>query len=350
MMAGRRVPRLLSAVGVLIAALLLEALALCMVAGAASEPLRLLSAGAAHVAASGFCAEGLRLRAPDPEVGASMYRAGWLLGLGFPLFGVLICLVMATYRHRGQSRGVDAESLEKRRSRAARAALEKRRTQQQLGAGIDAIVDALKDRDAKVRVAAVDALRDESSKRAVKFLSRSRTNTVFDVRFRAVESLNRISKEHGDRIAKAKKEWAEDPSSPELHGKLAGLCLEYGLLGLENQTTRTMLLEQAVEHAAAAVELGDGDRAAALTHGTALRELDRLDEAELCYRQLLARNKFDVEAGLGLLEVQFLRKDLAALPDTCRQLLRHAGPALDPATIDALKLWIRSAKPVAARV
>jgi hypothetical protein len=324
----------------LAAGLLLEAIALWLVAGGGGG-LYLAGAAAAHLGAAGSCAEALRLRGSGGPADRqrTLWLVGWLMALAFPLCGPAGCAILSLRPAGGRRRLV--ESLEHRRSSAAEAARERKRGEQQLGAGIDALVDALKDRDAGVRIAAIDALRDVSPRQAVKLLSANRDNTVFDVRVRAVEGLGRISKSFGERIEEARASWRAAPHAPEVNRRLAELLVEYDELGLEDKTLSRALLEQAVRHAEAALA-AELERGAALTLALALRRLGRLEEAEVIYRRLLPGH-FDPGVFLGLAETQFLRRDFDGLAQTCRFGLREGHQRIDPAVLEAIRVWVQRA-------
>lgn len=303
-----------------------------------STPTAWWIAASAHVAASGLSSEALRLRVGgrDPDLARTMAQAGWLMGFGFPFFGVIGCAILALRRVPDRA-DATVESLEASRSRAAQEAREARRAEQTIGAGIDAIVDALGDRDASVRVAAIDALRGQSSRRAVQILSDARENTVFDVRVRAVEGLERISQEHGERIAALRAAWKAAPEDPEQNRRLAEALYEYYELELEDPQMRRQLLDQAIDHARAAAR--GGDRQAALLLGAALLARGDAAASEAVYRELLAQRGFDVEAFQGLARAQFRRKDFSAVAQTARWGLRH-GATVDPALREALTVLL----------
>lgn len=303
-----------------------------------------LGFGAAHVGAAGLCGEGLyhRGHALGEEARRRLCATGWLIGFFVPPFGPLAAVGLALLQVTSGSRPPAALSQEKRREKAAQAALERKRQQQQFGSGLDAIVDALKDRDAKVRVAAMEALQGDDSAQAVKLLSESRDNTVFDVRIRAVEGLARISKQYNDRISAAKKAVAATPDAPARHVELAKLCLTYGGLDVEDAEVRKGLLELAVTHARRGYELAPDDRTHGLLLADALRACARFREAEEVYRQLVQLDNADVEALMGVVETQFLQKNLAKLPDTCRWVLQRIGHLLDDESAESLKFWVRT--------
>ncbi|MHB8877067.1 MAG: HEAT repeat domain-containing protein, partial [Myxococcaceae bacterium] len=269
---------------------------------------------------------------------------GLLVG-AVPLFGFIGCLLLALGRHGAVrvalQRGL---SLEQRRAPARAAALEQKRAEQQVGSDLDSIVDALKDRDKKVRIAAIDALKGDSSADAVRILAKSRDNTVFDVRMRAVEGLARIAKQYGDRIAGLKNELQKDPQSPELHRRLADLAVTYGGLGIEDPSSARALFETAVKHAQVAAQSDGVDRRLGmLVLARAWRELGKDDRAEKVYRELLETDPHDCEALVGVAATQFGQRNFSDLHSTCRWVLRQAGQKLDAANAGALKFWVRAA-------
>ena len=304
----------------------------------------LAGALAGHIAAAGLCAEGLRIRSRplDAEARRMMYSTGWVIGLCFVLFGPFVCIFLAMTSAKTRRGHVTTESLEQQRSKAAAAAQERRRAAQQLDAGLEAIVDALKDRSPEVRIAAIDALRGDESKQAVKVLSFSRENTVYDVRMRAVEGLAKISKDFGDRISAAKKALEADPNSGDRNADLAHLCLEYGGLGIEDDKMARMYVEDAIRFAEAAIAVGTNSRQVRLDLARGLRLVDRYEEAESIYRQLADEDATDADALIGIPECRFRMNQFASLPSICRWVLRQGGQKLDEASTAALKFWIQA--------
>ena len=303
--------------------------------------LDLVGAVMAYVAAANCSAEGLALRffAYGRVVQTSMLRAGWLLGLALPIFGPLVSLLIAVRPLGGIGQHGTPGSMEAERRRAAATALERRRHQQEVGAELNAIVDALKDRDKSVRIAAIDALRGDTSPEAVRILSQSRDNTMFDVRMRAVEGLGRISKDYSDKMAAVRAQLETSADDSRLHLQLADLCLTYGRLGIEDEHMTRGFYDRSVRHAQVARKLGAG-RQAALVLAGALRELKDYEGVEGVYRDLLRQDESDPDALLGIAESQFLRRDLKALRDTCRWVLQQAGNKLDSTKIQTLRFWL----------
>jgi tetratricopeptide (TPR) repeat protein len=331
----------LSGLMVLALAVVLEAMGAYMLFKGA-QGIEYVGAIAAHLAAAGASAEGLALRQAgfSRGKGTGLYLAGWMLGLLFPIVGPLAALLLALVLPRPK-RGLPGESLEERRARAAMLAREKKRDEQQLGEGLDAIVDALKDRDPKVRLSAIDAIAGDSSKRAAQILADARENTVFDVRVRAVQALASMSKAHGERLAAAKKALLADPDSPAKYREVARLCLEYADLGVEDPTMTRLLLEQARHHAQTAIDLGGEDKETALLLARVASALGSFEEAESVYRRILRDDARDTDALLGIAEAQFARRDFALLPLTCRWVLHQAGSKLDESAIESLAFWLR---------
>jgi hypothetical protein len=330
---------------VLLGANALEAAAAVMIVRGPSAA-AWIGVAAAHVAAAGLSAEGVYLRRRATSKAGStlgLYQAGWLIGLAFPLFGPAAVLLLSLSLPEPKPEIAALESLEEQRSRAASAALERRRGEQQLDRGLEAIVDALEDRDPRRRIAAIDALTGDASPRAAKILADARENTVFDVRVRAVQALAKLTKEHGDRLGAAKKLLAADPRSPEKNREVAALCFDYAALGVEDAKMSRMLFEQARLHAETAAALGDDSRGTMLVLARALGELDRHEEAEAIYRNMLIADDRDAGALMGVVESQFARRAFALLPLTSRWVLHQAGSALDQAATDSLKFWMRGA-------
>ena len=272
-------------------AFLFEAVALMLLAQDGG-PRAYLGAFASHIAAAGFGAEALRR-----HYGPLMY-VGWAVGLIFPIFGPIGIIAIATAPAR---RTRSRTSAEQRRRAAAHAELEKRRAEQQVDGKLGALVDALHDRDADVRVAAIDALGRDTSREAVKVLSAARDNTVYDVRVRAVEGLQRISQHFADHITTARLALRETPRSILLNSQLARLCLDYAQTGIEDEAVVNVYLSEAAERARDAIVLGRVDEDVHLILAKALRLMGDPAGAEAIYRELTEGGGGSKEAVLGVL-------------------------------------------------
>jgi tetratricopeptide (TPR) repeat protein len=314
----------------------LTALAWSVLLGA--HPNSVATAAGLHVAATALAAEGMYAR--GQIIGLSTARAlfgvGWFFGLILPGIGPLVAVALVTARNR---KGHAGRSLEELRGEASRAVREDRRRAQQVDASLDAVVDALKDRRKEVRIAAIEAASAEDSPEAVRLLSDARENTVFDVRMRAVESLARISKEHGERIAAARAAVEADPESRDSRCALADHCLRYAELGLESDEIVRGLLEEARGHAHQVWEIDNANRRAGLLLAKVYGALGEPAAAEEVYRRLVNMDDTDPVPLLGVAACQFERRDLDALPVTCRFIIRQAARGLDPPTLDVLRFW-----------
>ncbi len=293
-----------------------------------------LAAIAAHVCAAGLAAEGLSRLAGD-----DMYLPGWVLGVGLPMFGPIGVVAMVPVRWAKVRRA--GVSMEERRRRAAAAAEESRRAEQQVDARLDAIVDALEDRDPAVRVAAIDALRGDYSKKAVKILAMSRTNSVYDVRMRAVEGLARISQHYNERIVSAKQALEAAPHSVDRRAELAEISLAYAELDLEDARTVDRLRAAAREHAEEAWRLAPEQRSLSALFARACFQTGEFDAAEGLYRELVASDDLDVEALTGICECRFQMRDFEMLPLVSRWVRRQVGANVDDRTSAALDFWVR---------
>jgi tetratricopeptide (TPR) repeat protein len=331
----------------LVASFAVELLALALIPGPELPQLAFWQAAAAHLFAAGLAAEALWLRGhgAPPALRASLLRGAWFLCLAFPVVGVVGCAVLTLRAPVAQQPGARAESLEAARSRAAAEARERRRKEQDIGADVDSLADALTDRDVRVRIAAVDALRGQRSPRAVRLLADARDNTVYDVRIRAVEGLGRISGEYGDRINTARRALERHPRAPVRHHELAALLLEYANLKLEEAEINRSILEEAVRHARSAIEHGHPGCDSRLVLGHALLELGDFTGAEQVFRGAIDLFGFDRRAFAGLAQAQFLRKDFDALSRTSRWVLRQSRD-LEASVRDAVHTWVSRGHPV----
>jgi len=276
-----------------------EALALFELAAGAPVTALLL-----HLAAAGLLAEALHARAR----GRGLIVA-WFFAVAFPLFGVIAGLVVLLRAGRA-GKPITGESREQLRGRAADAALKGLKRAHRVGADLVPLAEALRDRDPLVRVAAVDALRDEDAPWAVRLLKRARDNEVYDVRFRAVEALGRISARRLDEIAAARRALP----SPEAHRRLAALCSDYADLALDGDELTRTYLHQAIDHASQAQRASSQlDTSLVLLVARAAMKLGAFDKAQAAFTRVLADEPEHADARAGLAEALFAARDFAAL-------------------------------------
>lgn len=329
----------MAALSLLIAAWLLEGLALLLLHQGAGW----IGICAAHVASAGLAAEALRTRfnGHGPDTQLTCLQTGWLLGLVLPLIGPAIVSVALVSSCKPGDSGAFS-SWEAARSRAALEALEAKRSQQEVDADLDALVDALKDPNPDVRIAALDALRGDASPRAVQMFTQARNDDAYDVRLRAVDGLERIARQYTKRVEDIREQLATHSTTPELHLELAQASVEYAQLGIEDAATTALYLEQAERHSAVARRLGAGPKAL-LICARALQGQNRYQDAEAAYRLALACDSSSVEALIGIAEAQFLRKDFTSLRSTARWLLREGAGRIGEERMQSLLFWFREA-------
>ena len=295
----------------------------------------LVSSLALPVAAAGALAQAyVRARALDEK---SALATGWLWAAAFPVLGVGAGLVLLTLRQRGGRPSRLEESWQERRSHAAQRALEEKQAAQQVSHDVVPLVDALRAGDGALRISAMEAVRDRDSRPIVMMLSRERQNTLYDVRFRAVEHLGRINDQSLERIAAAEREVATQPSA-EVHLKLARLCFDHAELGLDSKEVARGFLARAVVHAERAQALGHPNAATQVLLARVFWRLGALERAEL---ELKRAHEIDPSSGdalLGLAELQFARKDFQGLRLTCATMLKR-GVRLSKAQRDAVQFY-----------
>lgn len=298
-----------------------------------------------HLGAAGLASESLRNSALRSNFGGtgSIAVAGAFFTLAFPALGSLVVLYLVVARPAGRRSFANQESLESQRARAAADAMERKRGEQQVGSSVYAIGDALKDRDKDVRIAAVESLRGQVSPKAVQFLEQSQLNTVFDVRVRAIENLNLLRDTFRKKLAASRQLVLEGGNAIGPLLAHADLCMETAELGIEDPSAALKLFGEAHHHASVVCYLAPQNHEAQTMAARALRALGRDLEAELTYRELLQHNRGDIEAVVGLAEVQFNRKDFGALRNTCRQIVRMQTGALSPELLPAMRIWLRDA-------
>ena len=159
----------------------------------ALEPAEIIFLVCLHLVAAMCAAEGLRLRyAPGTPEGAGAWRAGLVFSLLLPVFGLAITAVLAARPTRSVALDTD-DTLSPMEYRTVQAEAE-RRAEAELETAdlsVEALGDSLKDADKDRRLGAVEALRNMESKEAVELLGKSLENTIFEVRYHAVEALSK---------------------------------------------------------------------------------------------------------------------------------------------------------------
>jgi hypothetical protein len=293
----------------LVGALALEAAALARLRAGAGGAALLL-----HVGSAGLFAEWSRRPG-----GARSALVGWLWAALFPIYGVAIALGLPRAPvPRGKR---EEEPWERQRRQAAHTALEARRQAQTIGANVLPLMDALLDRDPRLRASAVDTLRDARSRWAVALLARERDNDVYDVRFRAVEALGRVGARYLEALAEARHQLAAGADRFATHRQFAELLLEYAKLDLEDARIRRVYLEDAKRHAEAALDERDDTAVRLLLAAIHLR-LDSPGDAAAAYRDVLTAEPDHPDALSGMAEIYLRRRDFAALRSTCVALHR----------------------------
>ncbi len=304
-------------------------------AGASAGLLAFL--GACHLAGAVAAAEALRLRAPDPTAARSWHRLGLALALLFPILGALGVAWLVLLPPRPKARTEQGETAEVARARAMDQARARDRDAQVVGADVQSIVDALHDPDPALRLGAMDALREMKGPEAVRLLQRSLRNTLFDVRFRAVEALGNISQRYSDDIAAASAKVDASPDDADAHLTLADLYAEYRSLNVEDSVMQSYLLAQSEVHYRRAVELGRGEKEVLLKLSQALVELDRHGDARAVL-ELRPELAGDPEVLLARARVEFARGRVEAVRTACRQALR-SGRAIPEELEPAVHYW-----------
>ena len=296
---------------------------------------------AAHVTASVLAAEAMYLRFPGRRVDAGgFYWLGLLLTLLLPVFGVV---GVASLVIRPPSRIVSrrqSESPEEARAMAMEKVADARRSEQQFGADIESVVDALSDPDPALRLGAMDALRAMQGPEAVRLLQRSLNNTLFDVRFRAVEALGEISQRYSDRISGASAMLERDPHNVEKLLALADLYVEYRGLGVEDEAMQQVMLAMSEKHYRRAVDLGCHERPVLLKLSKCLVELDQIDDAEHVLTQHRPDLADDPDILVSLAAIHFRRGRVRSLRALCRRALRAGSGALPEETARVLRFWV----------
>ena len=326
-------------------ALLTEAWALLTLLSVdrALEPAELIFILGLHLVSAVSVAEGLRLRYPPatPE-GNGAWRMGLVLSLVIPALGLLISVVLLLRPCRAVALE-EEEALSPMEYRTAQAHAE-RAAEAELetaDGSVEALGDALKDRNKERRLGAVEALRGMENKEAVELLGKSLDNTVFEVRYHAVEALTSLNKKYSQRIAVATDTALKDPS-PSNHRVLGEVYHEYASLEMEDPSIQQHLLRCALENLERSILPGFptpvGTR---VKLGWCHEQLGELDRALEKYQSVVDEIPYQAEALLGIARLQFRQARFGPLAATCRRIL-ELGVSLEEAdAMTAVSYWAK---------
>jgi len=299
----------------------------------------LIALGGLHLFSAVVAGEALRLRYQDTDPGqAGAWRLGLGLSLLLPGFGVLVTAVLVIRTPRTVRVKVDdfVSPMEDRR-RQAEAERAAEANQSKVDVNVETIGDALNDDDKVKRLGAVEALRALENKQAVAMLDQSLDNSVFEVRYHAVEALAGIGKKHSERVAAATAV-AERQGTPEAFRALGEVYFDYATLEMEEPAIQQHLYRHALENLRRGIHPGRPGAPEVLQKiGMAQEGLGELEAARQSFRAVLEQRPESFEALLGLARVQYLSGEFAELRETCRRLLEL--PAGDPQVSPVLLLW-----------
>ena len=307
----------------------------------ALEPAELIFLVSLHLVAAVCAAEGLRLRYPaGSSEGAGAWSTGLVLSLLLPVFGLVITAVLAARPTRTVALE-ELDTLSPMEYRTVQAEAE-RRAEAELETAdmsVEALGDSLKDSDKGRRLGAVEALRNMESKEAVALLSKSRENTVFEVRYHAVEALSRINEKYSQRIAVATRAVEEDPS-PEKYRVLGEVYHEFASMEMEDPSIQEHLYRSAVATLSKSILPGFptpiGVRVKlAWCH----EQLGNLDEAMEKYQSVVDEIPVQTESLLGIARLQFRQARFGPLAATCRRILELGVSLSEQEAAAAVTLW-----------
>lgn len=323
-----------------LAAELTAALLLLVHSGPMGLP-KILSLLGLHLFATAALAEALQLRY---EAGSPGATGAWQLALALamllPGFGPLLVAVMVVRPPRAAlAKGDDFISPMEFRKQQAEAQLAIEGDKGHAGVQVEAIGDALKDSDKAKRLGAVEALRALENKQAVEMLSKSLKNTVFEVRYHAVEALATINKKYSARIAKAT-DAVEKKPTPANHRTLGEVYHEYAMLEMEDPSIQLHLHRNAVGNLTRAITPNAQPDPELLTRlATSLEAMGELEQASHKYRAALAHDPNNLAALLGSARLQYRQAQYERLPATCRQILKLGAKEVSQDYINVLALW-----------
>ena len=292
-----------------------------------------------HLFSSVLAAELFRLRMRhSATLAKSAWRLALVLTLLLPMVGlVMICILILRPPRTPETPIEHALSPAEERKISAEGELAREADQQPAGQNIEAIGDALKDSEKAKRLGAVNALRKLENRQAVEMLGLSLQNTLFEVRFHAVEALAGIAQKHSQKIGEMTRVIADDPSE-ENHGKLGDIYFEYAELSMEEASIQEHLYRNAVIHLRQSVP-----KRAKMAGGTAMKiglcalKLDALSDARAALRLAAEDPQFAYQAQLALANIAYRSDNFARLRALTRSLLQHED--LNEEHRDVLTYW-----------
>ena len=320
---------------------LAEGLAVMLaISGPQTFPLPLLGLVAGlHLLGSVAAAEALALRF-ERETGhaAGAWYLGFTLTLLLPAFGMLLVLIMILRPPRVvMVKEDDFLSPMEFRAQQAEKELAEEADKGIIGSNIEAIEEATKDEQKAVRLGAVEAASKLGGKQAVEILSGAVMNTIFEVRFHAVEALSGINKKFSQRIAAATKELEAD-QTPANYRELGLIYHEFASLGMEDPSIQAHLYRNAVNNLREAANRGAGTVEVLVKLASGLESVGEPGEARQAYHGILQQDASNAEALLGLAQIQYAMGEFNVLPQTCRDILNRVQ-GLEQQQLDVLALW-----------
>ncbi|MCK5799575.1 MAG: HEAT repeat domain-containing protein [Deltaproteobacteria bacterium] len=314
--------RSLLAIGALFVALIAEFLALIQLVLHPTMGLdHLFAILGLHVFASLTIGEGLKLRIPkNHPSGLGAWRIGFYLVFFLPMFGILLGVIL-TFRPPKVAMQLQDDFLSpmEYRKQQAEAELADEAALGHVSADVETVADALKDEDKAKRLGAVEALREMGDKQAVELLSQSLNNTIFEVRFHAVEALAGINQKFSKQIATATQAVERDPS-PDNHLILANVYYDYASLEMEEESIQQHLYRNASSSYRQFLSQ-KSDPEAMMKASSCLDRLGERDEALAGYKNVLTADPNNFSANLGIARAQFGAGQFQQLRETCRRIL-----------------------------
>jgi|GEM_PF-6562139 hypothetical protein len=292
-----------------------------------------------HLFSSVLAAELFRLRMQrSPTLAQSAWKLALVLALLLPLVGLLIISVLTIRPPNTPTNTLETTlSPAEERKMSAEGELAREADQQAAGPNIEAIGDALKDSEKEKRLGAVNALRKMENRQAVEMLGLSLQNTLFEVRFHAVEALAGIAQKHSQKIGEMTRVIEEDPSE-ENHGKLGGIYFEYAELDMEESSIQEHLYRNAVVHLQQSITKGQrAPGETAMKIGLCALKLDALADARAALQTAAEDPQFEYQAQLSLANIAYRSNNFARLRALTRNLLQHED--LNEEHREALTYW-----------
>ncbi|MBN2735756.1 MAG: HEAT repeat domain-containing protein [Spirochaetales bacterium] len=206
---------------------------------------------------------------------------------------------------------------------------------------IEAFADILHGDDKELRLGAINALQKMGDRQSIDILNSSLDNTYQEVRYYAVEALNKLSQEHMDKINLLKSMIEIKPEDHLIRMTLADNYYEYASKGLEEKTIENYYLTCAKDEYTRIIreeqeEIRREDVLKKLCDTYFL--LGDYDEAIRVGNEILGIIQDDSWAILRILESYFKKKDYLSIREWSHRYIKNQE--IHSEVRQAMEMWI----------